>query len=110
MFAPMPWSRAFAFDRFHERRFDLKALFFQFLECSKGFGILMLFKKFDHVINMGMQEQKLVCGTGFTSLTLLQALLEPVPESVSLLRIINVPAQVTKNGSDIAFEINVEKA
>ena len=70
----------------------------------------MVFKELDHVIDMGMQEKKLVGGTGFASFALLQALLEPLPESVSFLRIVDVTAQMIENGRDIAFEINVQKA
>ena len=89
---------------------ELETFFFQFLECAEGLAVVMLFKKLDHVIDMGMQEKKLVGGTGFASLALLQALLEPVPEGISFLRVVDVPAQVLKDGRDIAFEIDVQEA
>jgi hypothetical protein len=42
-----------------------------------------------------MQEKKLAGRIGFASFTLLQTLLEPVPESVPFLGIVDVPAQAT---------------
>ncbi len=70
----------------------------------------MLFEEFGHVINMGMQEKQLVRGAGVGGLTLFEALLESLPKGVPFFRIVNVPAQVTEDSGDIAFEIDVEEA